>query len=212
MDLSPAPLPILLASRGWLHPHLLARAAFRRILAGLPGVNLVRLPGLRGFSRRDLAAYRAVVLYLHEKAADPADLSALRAYVAGGGGLVAVHSAAASYKRQAEFADLLGGRFDRHGQVGRFSVRPAAGAPLPGAPTAPFALVDERYLHWLTAPVTVDYVSIAEGDPEPFAWRRDFGSGRVFYLAAGHTAAGISHPSIQSILAAGLRWAAKDTP
>jgi type 1 glutamine amidotransferase len=205
------PIPILLVSRGLFHPHLLARLACRRALERIPGVRITSAPTLRGLANRDLSPYRAIVLYFHEKTIARADLDCLRAYVAVGGGLVAIHSAAASYKQQPAFADLLGGRFSLHGPVARFSVRPSTACGLPGAPLRPFAILDERYRHQMVADVTMDFVSTAGDQPEPFAWRRMFGSGRVFYLAAGHTLAGLSHPSIQSILAAGLHWAAKAT-
>jgi uncharacterized protein len=208
----PQPISILLVSRGLFHPHLLARASCRRSLARIPALSLTSTPTLHNLSRRDLSPFRAVVLYFHDKTLARADLDCLRAYVAAGGGLIAIHSAAASYKQQPTFADLLGGRFSLHGPLSRFSVQPAAACGLPAAPLIPFTIFDERYRHQLVAAVSVDFVSTAGDQPEPFAWRRPFSAGRVFYLAAGHTLAGISHPSVQSILAAGLQWAAKATP
>jgi len=202
----------LLVSRGLFHPHLFARMACERILSRIPAVTLTQASSLAGLARRDLTPFRVLTLYFHEKTITPADLDCLRAFVASGGGLVAIHSAAASYKKQPAYADLLGGHFSAHGPISRFSVTPTSSAALPAAPLRPFAIRDERYRHRLVADVMVDYTSSAGDAPEPFAWRRVFGAGRIFYLAAGHTLSGLSAPSVQSILAAGLLWAAKATP
>ena len=197
---------VLYVSRGLFHPHLLARRACRGIVEQILGFAPDTAPALKP----DLSLYRAVVLYFHEKSLSPEVLEGLRAFVAAGGGLVALHSAAASCKRQPGYADLLGGRFAAHGPVERFSVQPTPGYALPSPAQPPFAILDERYRHEITAQVVVDYESISSGAPEPFAWRRTGGGGRVFYLAAGHTLAAWSHPAIHAILRAGLLWALKE--
>jgi type 1 glutamine amidotransferase len=205
MDLEPR--RVLLVSRGWFHPHLFARWSLRRILARIPGVRLDLVASLDGLSRLDLSGYAALALYFHEKAIRSQDLEALRSYVAGGGGLMVVHSALASYKQETAYAELLGGRFAHHGPVTRFSVHPAPGPTRVKTSPEPFLTIDERYHHEIVAEVEMMYISRFARQDEPFAWRRTFERGRVFYLAAGHTLTGISHPGIRSILAHGFRWA-----
>jgi type 1 glutamine amidotransferase len=43
----------------------------------------------------------------------------------------------------------------------------------------------------------------------PVAFKRQFGSGRVFYSALGHVASEFDHPYMRLILRRGLSWAAR---
>jgi len=48
-----------------------------------------------------------------------------------------------------------------------------------------------------------------EGVVMPVVWKRRHGAGRVFYSALGHVAKEYDHPSMRSILARGMDWAAR---
>lgn len=199
--------PIVLVSQGWIHPDLFARRALRQTLQDA-GVASLELPSLERLPEVSLSEYRAVVLYFHHKSISPAALKSLDEYVRRGGGLLAIHSAAASFKEEEDYTALLGGRFVSHGKVGDFRVEPVGGYEEIFGEFEPFTAHDERYLHETDPSIRVHFVSRAGGRTEPFAWTRRHDDGRVCYCAAGHTAASMRHPAIRRLLLAGLEWCA----
>ena len=202
-------IPILLVSDGLFHPSLPARRVLERFLRGLPGSAVLRARSLEALPRIDRAGIRAVVLYYHHKTISPAALDALEQYAQSGGGVVAVHSASASFKQSARYRDLLGGRFLRHGPVREINLRPCAESVLfAGIP--PFPLRDELYRHEVTPDITAHFFVEVDGEREPFVWSRSCGAGRVLYLAPGHTVSALRSPHLQEILRRGLAWVSRE--
>ena len=164
------------------------------------------------------------MLYLHDAHISDDALAALDTFVNEGGGLIAVHSAAASFKEQPGYSAILGGRFLHHGPIGRYSIRQtrsagdfAGGGATPEAAAhtlapslpaiEPFTVRDELYIHEYDPDNFVHFVTDTEDGPEPVAWSRLHGKGRVFYLAPGHRTETLRHPAIRNILRHGIRWA-----
>lgn len=198
---------VVLISSGWYHPSLFARAALRSALAAVPGVEIQRAARLEALTRLDLSRFAAIVLYIHHKQASEAALSALNRYVTEGGGLLAVHSAAASFKQQPKYYDILGGRFVGHGPVEQFTVEDSdARDPIFGQVDS-FSVRDELYRHEWKPENRVHFHIGTEGEREPFVWTRAHGGGRVCYAAFGHTAESLKHPAVRAILRRGLLWA-----
>lgn len=200
--------PIVLVSQGWIHPNLFARRALRQALQDA-GVDSLDIPNLERLPEVSLQDRRAVVLYIHHQSISPAALGALDDFVRRGGGLLAIHSAAASFKGEEAYTALLGGHFVSHGKVGDFRVEPVPGAPAIFGKIEPFTIRDERYLHEVDPSITVHFTSRDGDEAEPFAWTRRHGDGRVCYCAAGHTTASLRYPAVRRILLAGLEWCAE---
>jgi type 1 glutamine amidotransferase len=201
-------IPILYVSSGLVHPSLLARLVVQRALAASHRFAISQVPSLERLPLMNLDDFQALVLYIHHKTISENALNCLERFVHRGGGLLALHSAAASFKTEPRFHALLGGRFDRHGPVETFSVQPGLVEDEIFSARGLFALHDERYLHKLVGEVRVHYASLSGGDPEPFVWTLRHGAGRVCYCAAGHILDGVRHPAVQRILIEGLTWAA----
>lgn len=202
------PLPILLVSRGLFHPHPFARRVLRTTLDTIPHVHINPVRGLDSLTSADLHEYRAAVLYFHARSIAPAALEALQNYLQAGGGLLAVHAAAASFKDSQVYFELLGGRFVSHGAVQQITItaQPQS-VPLFGE-LPDFSIHDEFYRMETREDISILF-SARQGElEEPFAWTRQHGNGRVFYLAAGHTAASLRHPAVQRIVRRGLLWCA----
>ena len=204
-------IPVLCVSSGLFHPSLSARWALQRALAGAHRFELSRVSSLEQLPLLNPDNFRALVLYMHQKSITSEALGCLDQYVRRGGGLLAVHSAAASFKQEPRYHALLGGRFDRHGPVERFSVQPGLVEDEIFSLRGLFTLRDERYLHQLVGEVRVHYASLSGGTPEPFVWTRRHGAGRVCYCAAGHTSESMRHPAVRRILIEGLAWAAGES-
>ncbi len=201
-------VPGLLVSAGFVHPPWRGRRALRDLLSSEPGFAFDEVSSLTEAAQRDLTQYAVLVLYYHHRdtpLAD-ADLAAFRDFVEAGGGVLAVHSATASYKPTAAYFDVLGGRFIGHGPVHAIDVRPTADADSIFAGIGPFTVTDELYLHERHGDFRVHFDTEHEGRREPMVWTREVGRGRVCYSCPGHRSASMYHPAVQEILRRGLRW------
>jgi uncharacterized protein len=218
---------VLLVSAGLVHPPYPARQRLRACLAHLPGVRLETAASLERLPA-GLDDCAALVLYLHHRHISAAALSRLEGFVAGGGGLLGVHSALASFKQQPVFASLLGGRFAGHGPVQLYEISPVenrsageggahtpggvpatGGAPITGGPfagTGPFTLTDELYLAELLDGSQVHFTTQSVAGPVPVVWTRSHGRGRVCCASPGHTIAAMASPDYQQVLLRGLEW------
>jgi len=195
---------ILFISDGYFHPPLPARKVLQRRFLRDGGYHLVRIKSLEEFPD-SFGSLSAVVLYFHHREVSDASLEKLRAFVSGGGGLLAVHSATASFKGQPEYARLLGGSFAGHGPVSEFDCIPEAdGEVFSGLPR--FSVRDELYLHEFEPGIRVHYTSFYEGEKVPVVWTRTYGQGRVCAAVPGHTLSALRNPVYQQVLLRGLAW------
>ena len=197
---------VLLVSDGLVHPTLTARRALYQTLSGLDGFSIQRTTSLEALPNH-LDGLSALVIYIHHKRISDRALTALAAFVSGGGGLLGVHSATASFKDQARYAEILGGRFTGHDRVQRFEITPQPDAgPFTGLPA--FTIRDELYLHELQPGVNVHFTSTYQSQNVPVVWTHHYGQGKVCHSVPGHTTASLRHPTVREILTRGLTWVA----
>lgn len=196
---------LLLVSAGLIHPSLLARLALRRALQH-SGFTFQRERSMEALPELPLHRFRGMVLYYHHKTISPPALAALDSFVQEGGGVLALHAAAASFKQNDAYYTLLGGRFVGHGPVTSFQVAQTAAEDAVFGRVPPFTVTDELYRHDYDAGNRVHFYTPVDGAREPLVWTRPHGAGRVAYLALGHRAAVWRHPTVMQILHQGLRW------
>jgi uncharacterized protein len=154
----------------------------------------------------DLADYDALVIYLHHKHISGEALDRFEAYLAGGGGVLAIHSPTASYKDQPRFAEMLGGRFTGHGPVGAFTVTPVSPSSPVFGELPRFRVVDELYHHELQPDIQVHFTAQEQGENVPVVWTREYGQGRVCYAVPGHRLGSLRLAVYQAVLRRGLEW------
>jgi uncharacterized protein len=200
---------ILLVSSGLIHPNWLARRRLSELLAEIPGINIYKAPSLESLLTFPMENITAIVLYIHHKRISPAALERLESFVAGGGGLAALHSASASFKTEKRYFDLLGGRFTGHGPVKEFRVLPAPTTSATFAGIEGFDLRDELYHHEYDSSSQVQFYTPENNVNEPVAWTRSHGLGRVFYCSLGHTAETLLLPGFRNLFKSGLEWSVK---
>ena len=154
-----------------------------------------------------LQNYSAAVIYLHHKNISQNVLTQLDSFVADGGGLLAIHSATASFKQQIHYFDILGGRFIGHDKPGILSIRQCQNDTV--FPTTPaFTIQDELYRHELTADVTVHFTVKTETADVPVVWTHQYGKGRVCYAVPGHRTQTLKNTTYQRLLQTALIWVA----
>jgi hypothetical protein len=120
-------------------------------------------------------------------------------------GLLAVHGAAASFKTEPGYHEIIGGRFIGHGPVAETEVLPSPEHELFRG-IGPFHLRDELYRHEFDPSNEVHFYTSVEGEQEPVVWTRLHGEGRVCYCSLGHTSQAFRHPAVVEILRRGLLW------
>jgi type 1 glutamine amidotransferase len=198
---------VLVVSRGLVHPSPPARSAFAAAVRGA-GFAVEFHASTRAF--RGLAAGRhaCAAAFFHDRRIGAADLDTLEAFVAAGGGLLAVHAAFASFKAEPRWAALLGAAFDGHERPTMLAVGPSADpGPFAGIPA--FAATDELYRARATGPIVPRFSAIPAGGGAaamPILWTRSHGRGRVCCFTLGHAAAALRLSSAQEIIARALAW------
>jgi len=198
---------VLLVSDGLVHPSLLGRFWLRRGLAAMAGYRFQRVASLEALPGLKAESFHGLVLYIHHETISPAALESLEGFVRQGGGLLAVHSASASFKQEERYLDILGGSFREHGPIKRFPVKPIAGQDEIFDSIPAFSVTDELYRHDYDLDNQVHFVTPVGEEHEPVVWTRRYGQGRVCYCALGHTVSTMRHPQVQRILQRGLGWA-----
>jgi type 1 glutamine amidotransferase len=193
------------------------------VVAGLlerdPRLEVEVLDDLRALQPARLEGHDVVVL--HFKNYDPAvpgrpDLDALRAFVAGGGGLVLLHFAGGAFQEfRADFTELAGRTWDPglrgHDPRGRFRVEVVDRAHAATAGLEDFETDDELYT-CLAGEVPIEVLaearSTVDGRRYPMAFVLGYGAGRVFHTPLGHDVAAFDPPGVGELIRRGSAWAA----
>ena len=127
-------------------------------------------------------------------------------HVAGGGGLLVLHSGTAGYDQVASLQRLVGGTFITHPAQCPVTVAPLAGHALT-AGSAPFTLRDEHYHMEMVDPeVDLFLQASSEHGTQPAGWTRTEGAGRICVLTPGHNLEVWLHGSYQALLRNGMDW------
>lgn len=143
---------------------------------------------------------------------------ALLKCVADGLGMVSWHGAASSFLESRPHKFVLGGQFVGHpgGNHVNYPVHFLNNDALVKG-LEDFTVTTEQYYLLIDPAVKVlATTSIDGGDFDwlsgvqmPVAWKREWGKGRVFYCALGHTLDILEHPSMMELLRRALHWAAR---
>ena len=140
-----------------------------------------------------------------------AHMDAIADYVASGGRLFVLHVSTICFDTQPRWREVMGGGWQwghsHHPPMGKIEVRLTdTGATMSSGPDR-FELFDEAY-HNLDPSDDCKVLATCEVDegPQPLAWVRDYGKGRVAVDALGHDARSINAPGHRELIAAQLEW------
>ena len=197
---------ILYVSDGFFHPSFRARRTVWKLLKAVPGVQVTEVKTLNYLLTLNMNRFKGIVLYVHHKHIALDTMAALAQFVQSGGGLLAIHSATASFKQEPRYFDLIGGRFTGHGPVESITIRPSAENDEIFGDIGEFTVKDELYLHDLKPDILTHFETIYQGSSAPMVWTRYVENGRCCYVCPGHRAETMQQPEIQEILRRGLKW------
>ena len=200
---------VLLVTKGGTHPSYAARMALVHTLDQLRNIVVTHIPSLDQLPE-DFIDYDSMVLYFHEDQISKAALASLERFVAEGGGLLAVHSATASFMTEEVYFEILGGWFKAHGPISRFTISPVRKSDVFKGIHS-FSVEDELYHHEICAEITVHFTAKNEDQEIPVVWTHYFGNGRVCYASPGHCPETMNHPEYQKLLMQGLQWTTRSS-
>ena len=167
----------------------------------------------------DIVTMDLIIPYLTDAEIEKQTALKLTAAVRAGSGPGGHHAAmATSFRRSTDFHYLTGGQWVAHpgniidyrGDIARPDDPLVAG--IEG-----FAYRSEQYyLHYdpsveilATTTFTGEHDAATSGIVMPVVFKRQFGQGRIFYLALGHVPEELTHPAVRTILERGLLWATR---
>ncbi|HXW08001.1 MAG TPA: PVC-type heme-binding CxxCH protein [Vicinamibacterales bacterium] len=208
------PIRVLLLGHEQERPHSSA-AVYSPLAAPLArrGIQLTHVATPEAaFLPERLHEYDALMIYGNHQALTPAQEQTLLAFVEGGKGLVAVHSASDMFRSSERYISMVGGQFLKHGE-GEFTAEIVAPAHPVMDGLQPFSTWDETYVH--TKHNAVDRTVLMErvdgAAREPYTWVRTQGKGRVLYTAYGHDQRTWGNPGFHRLIDNAIRWVVDDT-
>jgi len=185
--------------RGWLAPALRPR-----------GVRITYTEDISDLDADVLSGYDCLIVYANIDVLPAESERALLDFVAGGGGLVALHCASYCFRNSEAWIELVGAQFLRHG-YGVFRTEIVERDHPVTRGFMAFESTDETYVHHRHNPERTVLSYRVDGEHrEPWTWVREHGKGRVFYTAWGHDEATWMHPGFEDLVERGVRWAAGD--
>ena len=191
---------------GWYHDSDRLAPMLKAALAP-HGFNFSYTTDTADLNQANLAGYDALVIYSNHRTIAPSQEKALLDFVAGGKGLLALHSASFCFQNSAAYIALLGGQFERHG-TGEFTATFVNPAHPVLAGLQPFQVWDETYVHTKLSSDRTVLMERTEGAArEPWTWVRAQGKGRVFYTAYGHDERVWGNPGFHALMRNAITWA-----
>jgi type 1 glutamine amidotransferase len=225
---SRAPFRILVFSKtsGYRHASIPAGIAAIRALASRNNLFTVDASeeAALAITASSLRQYQVIVLLqCTGDFLDEAQTVALQNFVRAGGGVVAIHGAAAGMLRDDWYGALVGAHFDMHPdpELGRVIVEDAK-HPICNGCASRESWKDEWYnftthprnnaeLKVLLRGDTASFTGGKMGDDHPLAWCQEFEGGRAWFTALGHfDEAYVDEWFMEQILRACLWVARKD--
>jgi scyllo-inositol 2-dehydrogenase (NADP+) len=155
--------------------------------------------------------YAAVVLYTTGFYNDltPEREQGLLDFVRNGGGFVGIHSATDSFRGSRAFVEMINGEFLHHPEHHEFNINIVDKTHYLTTRMPDWSVFDEMYhlQNYDPAKCTVLAQTQWQGKQMPMAFVRNYGAGRVAYLANGHTMQCWKHPEFQKLLIRAIAWA-----
>jgi type 1 glutamine amidotransferase len=156
--------------------------------------------------------YTCVALYTAKDFLNDAHVDALASYVRAGGGLLGLHGATATNKLNPRWTKLIGGMFTGHPPGFEFTVHVSDPAHPLVKGLQDYSGHDELYTLDMHDTVHTFLTAPWEGKTHPLGWTKTDGQGRVVYLASGHSATMLRHPTVSTLIARGARFAGGEVP
>lgn len=196
---------------GSYHDEPGAREELLAALGAYADAELTLTDDASSLSASRLSEFDVVVVYTTGGKLSDSEEQALAEFVRGGKGLFGLHGAAASFKENRLFHEVLGSTFVEHPPLGEVSVEVRHPSHPITAGVPDFSVADELYILDYD-PEEIELLTTARLGPSEeaqlSAYTRALGAGRVFYLGLGHDARCLRAEPFRKLAGQGLMWAA----
>ena len=154
-----------------------------------------------------LASYDALLIYADPETVTSSQEAAVIDFVAGGKGLLAIHSASSAFRNSPAYSALIGAQW-QGGASGDVTVSLVNPSHSILAGVQPLKVEDETSLHGVhnERDRTVLMARETPAGREPWTWVRTQGKGRVFYTAYGHGEKVWNAPDFHRLIANAIVW------
>ncbi|MHB0998778.1 MAG: ThuA domain-containing protein [Armatimonadota bacterium] len=192
------------------HPTEWAGNVLTQMLAEDGRFTLDMTDDLDAFAKLPNGEYSAVVVYttgFHDDLT-PEREKGLLEFIKNGGGFVGIHSAADSFRGSRAYVDMINGEFLTHPEPHEFNVSIVNKDHYLTTRVPDFSIYDEMYhlQNYDPSKVTLLAQTPWKGQQMPMAYVKDYGSGRVAYLANGHFHQSWNHLEFRKMLIRAINW------
>ena len=160
----------------------------------------------------DLDAYDVIVFYHTVTSITDEQLLGLLKFVESGRGYVGVHSAADSFRDCPTYRAFVGGYFITHPQYRQYQVSVVDPEHPITKDLDEFCVTDEQYITSWDARNNILATALWKGGTVPVVWTKDWGKGRIAWIALGHNKESCEDPNFQTLLTRATTWAATPPP
>jgi scyllo-inositol 2-dehydrogenase (NADP+) len=154
--------------------------------------------------------YSTVLIYTtgYREDLTPEREKGLLDFVRGGGALVAVHSAADSFRSSRAYIATINAEFQTHPRFQEIPVQLVDRSHYLTARMPDFVIEDELYMLQSHDPARSRVLAETtwQGRRMPLLFVHPYGKGRVAYLALGHDLRAWQHPEFQKLLLRSIEW------
>jgi len=157
---------------------------------------------------QNLQGYDVVVFYYTVGEITDPQRDGLSNFIKEGGGFVGIHSAADSFRDDPAYRAMIGGHFVTHPRFRTYQVSIVDTDHPITRGLEEFMVEDEQYILSYDRRVNVLCTALYKGKAMPVAWTKDWGKGRIFYLALGHNPQACRNETFALLLRRGTAWAA----
>jgi type 1 glutamine amidotransferase len=216
----PATFTALVFSRteGFRHDSIPAGIAAIQALGRQLGYAVDATEDAATFSDSSLAKYK-VVVFLSTTGDVLNDLqqTAFERFIRGGGGFVGVHAAADTEYDWPFYGELMGAYFGGHPDIQMATIHVETTHPTTSGLLSSWVRRDEWYNFQKNPRAAVNVLATLDertynggsmGADHPIIWSHEYGGGRAWYTAGGHTTESFAEPLFRDHLGKAIVWAA----
>ena len=160
------------------------------------------------FASDKLNDYDVVVYFYTVGEITDAQFNGISNFIKSGKGFVGIHSAADSFRGSPEWRSMVGGYFVTHPHFRAYQVSVLDDTHPITEGIDEFIVTDEQYITDYDSRNTILATALYKGVAQPVVWTKDWGEGRVAYIALGHDEGPARHETFKLMLNRATAWAA----
>jgi len=205
-------IKVLQFAGGQIHDWKGVGAEVSAVLKGAEEFEVTRVDEDLNVFAKPLDQYDVIVFHYTVGEITDAQKDGLLNFIAKGKGFVGIHSAADSFRGSPDFRAFIGGWFVTHPRYRDYQVSVLDEAHPITEGLDEFMVTDEQYITDYDPRVHVLATALYKGKAYPVAWTKNWGKGKVFYLALGHDGNSCKNENFKLMLKRGTIWAATPEP